>query len=143
MEDNQGRTSVIGRFFAKFSGNGDEEIIEDNARDYSYERREEPTMSLKDRGTHRYEVTIRKSLVSFEEAVEAADGLRRGEQQVFNVLHCQPDLREKILNFMYGAAHMADAEIHELGEHVWLCAPACAYVETAAPTKRRPEPSFN
>lgn len=145
MTETQTRPSGISRLFARLTGQQfeeEEEIIEDDAPRSagSYSTTE---VNVRTVATHRYHITIRKSTLSFEEAVMAADGLKKGEQQILNLTLCQPDLREKILNFMYGAAYLAEADMQELGEHVWLFAPASAYVEVAAPTKRKKDHSFN
>lgn len=85
---------------------------------------------------HRYTVTVRRQIVSFQDAVAAADGLKRGEQQILNLSMCAPDLREKIKDFMCGVNYTAEGSWEELGEGVFLLAPTSALVEVAPATQR-------
>ena len=85
---------------------------------------------------HRYSVTIRRQIVSFNDAVAAADGLKRGEQQIMNLSMCAPELREKIKDFMNGVNYTAEGTWEELGDHVFLLAPASALVEVAPASQR-------
>lgn len=84
----------------------------------------------------RYTVTIRRQIVSFQDAVAAADGLKLGEQQVLNLSMCNPELREKIKDFMSGVNYTAEGSFEELGDNVFLLAPAHALVEVAPATQR-------
>lgn len=88
------------------------------------------------RAVHRYQITVRRQILSLQDAVSAADGLKRGEQQILNLNYVQPDLREKIKDFMSGVNYTAEGTWEELGEHVFLLAPASAYVEVAPATPR-------
>jgi cell division inhibitor SepF len=81
---------------------------------------------------HRYTVTVRRQVRSFQDAVAAADGLKRGEQQILNLTLAPPDVRERIKNFMCGVNYTAEGSWEELGEHIYLLAPAVALVEVAA-----------
>ena len=92
--------------------------------------------SLHVRTAHRYHITVRRQIVSFQDAVAAADGLKRGEQQILNLTTAAPDLREKIKDFMCGVNYTAEGTWEELGEHVFLLAPASAFVETAPASQR-------
>ncbi|MBS1709741.1 MAG: cell division protein SepF [Armatimonadetes bacterium] len=85
---------------------------------------------------HRYVITVRRQIVSFQDAVAAADGLKRGEQQILNLTMAPPELREKVKDFMCGVNYTAEGTWEELGEHVFLLAPASAFVEVA-PTSPR------
>ena len=85
---------------------------------------------------HRYVITVRRQIISFQDAVAAADGLKRGEQQVLNLSMAPPDLREKIKDFMCGVNYTAEGTWEELGENVFLLAPASAFVEVAPSSPR-------
>jgi len=93
-----------------------------------------PTMRL--RSSHRYQVTVRRQIVSFQDAVAAADGLKRGDQQILNLTAAAPDLREKIKDFMCGVNYAEEGSWEELGENVYLLAPPTALVEVAPATPR-------
>ena len=121
LDDRPGLFSRIGRFFTK------DEIEEQEAQE---EQSSAPT-PLALRGTARYTVTVRRGIASFEDAVAAAQGLKQGEQQVLNLAATSPNLRQKIVDFMHGVNFAKDGTWEELGEHVYLFAPACAYVEVA------------
>lgn len=84
----------------------------------------------------RYSITIRRQVVSFQDAVAAADGLKRGEQQVLNLTMATADLREKIKDFMCGVNYAAEGTWEELGDNVFLLAPASAFVEVAPASPR-------
>ncbi|MCW5936020.1 MAG: cell division protein SepF [Fimbriimonadaceae bacterium] len=86
--------------------------------------------------THRYSITVRRQIVSFQDAVAAADGIKRGEQQVLNLAMASTELREKIKDFMCGVNYAAEGTWEEIGENVYLLAPAMANVEVAPPSPR-------
>jgi cell division inhibitor SepF len=81
------------------------------------------------RSAYRYHVSIRRNIVNFDDAYAAANGLKRSEQQVLNLAHTDPVLRQKIVDFMAGVAFAQEANWEEIGEHIYLVAPASAYVE--------------
>lgn len=82
-----------------------------------------------------YRISIRKSVTDFEDAVLAADGLKRGEQQLINLSSCRPELREKIKDFLAGVNYTAEGSWQDLGENVYLLAPAAAQVEVETHTR--------
>lgn len=81
-----------------------------------------------------YSITIRRSIVSFQDAVAAADGVKMGVQQILNLSQCPADAREKIINFMAGVNYNNDGCWEELGENVFLIAPPNARVDVAPVT---------
>lgn len=85
---------------------------------------------------HRYTIVVRRQIVSFQDAVAAADGFKRGEQQVLNITAADPTLREKIKDFMCGVNYAEEGTWEEIGEHVYLLAPPQALVEVAPSTPR-------
>jgi cell division inhibitor SepF len=95
-----------------------------------------PPNPLRVASAHRYNITVRRQIVSFQDAVSAADGLKRGEQQVLNLTMATPELRDKIKDFMCGVNYAAEGTWEELGENVYLLAPASAYVEVAPSSPR-------
>lgn len=86
--------------------------------------------------TCRYHITVRKQILSFQDAVACADGLKRGEQQILNLNATDPVLREKIKDFMCGVNYAQEGSWEEIGENVYLLAPAQAYVEVAPASPR-------
>jgi len=103
-----------------------------------FEAEEEVTAStpLTMRGAHRYTVTVRRQIVSFDDAMAAAAGLKRGEQQILNLAGTEPVLRQKIVDFMCGVNYAHEGTWEEVGEHIYLIVPASAYVEVAPATPR-------
>ncbi|HRJ26372.1 MAG TPA: cell division protein SepF [Fimbriimonadaceae bacterium] len=85
---------------------------------------------------HRYQITVRRQIVSFQDAVAAADGLKRGEQQILNLTAADAQLREKIKDFMCGVNYSQEGTWEEVGENVFLLAPTSAYVEVAPASPR-------
>lgn len=88
------------------------------------------------KSAHRYTVTVRRQVVSFDDAMAAANGLKRGEQQIINLAGTDPVLRQKIVDFMCGVNFAQEGTWEEIGENIYLVVPASAYVEVAPATPR-------
>ncbi len=129
MEETMERITVVDRIRDFFN----REDVEEFDTDHVPTR---PTNSLKLQAAHRYHVTVRSHIVSFQDAVSAADGLKRGEQQLLNLSKCPEDLREKIKDFMCGVNYNAEGAWEEVAENVYILAPASAYVEVAPASQR-------
>lgn len=95
-----------------------------------------PATPLRVHAAHRYSITVRRQVVSFQDAVAAADGLKRGEQQVLNLTMATSELREKIKDFMCGVNYAAEGSWEEIGDNVYLLAPATAFIEVAPASPR-------
>ena len=91
---------------------------------------------LKMKTTYQYQVTVRRQIISFQDAVTAADGLKRGEQQILNLSMTDPTLREKIKDFMCGVNYALEGSWEEIGDNVYLLAPNHAFVEVAPASAR-------
>lgn len=89
------------------------------------------------RPNYRYTVTIRRQIVSFEDAMAAANGLKRGEQQILNLSNTDLVTRQKVVDFMSGVNYAQEGTWEELGENVYLVAPAHAFVEIAPASSTR------
>jgi cell division inhibitor SepF len=127
MEELIEKPRLFGRIATLFSRNRDEsdDIYDDM-----------PATPLRIHATHRYHITVRRQIVSFQDAVACADGLKRGEQQVLNLTMANQELREKIKDFLCGVNYAAEGTWEELGEQVYLLAPASAFVEVAPASPR-------
>jgi cell division inhibitor SepF len=88
------------------------------------------------RGAHRYMVTVRRQINSFDDAMAAAIGLKRGEQQILNLSATETGMRQKIVDFMCGVNFAQEGTWEEIGEGIYLICPGCAYVEVAPATPR-------
>lgn len=95
-----------------------------------------PNKSLMLRPSYKYNVTIRRQISSFDDAIAAANGLKRGEQQILNLAHTEGVLRQKIVDFMSGVNYAQEGSWEEIGDHIYLVVPSEAFVEVAPPTAR-------
>lgn len=127
LQDKPGLFSKIGNIFTR-------PVDEDE---------EEPMVQVQTGGvkpmvrpTHRYTVTVRRQITSFDDAMAAAVGLKRGEQQILNLTATDPTLRQKIVDFMCGVNFSQEGTWEEVGEHIYMVAPGHAYIEVAPPTPR-------
>lgn len=126
------RPGIFGRIFGRFTQT---EIIE-------VEEEEEMRMPEKSaapagmRRDYRYTVTVRRQITSFDDAVAAAHGLKRGEQQIVNLSATEPVLRQKIVDFLSGVNFAHEGTWEEIGESIYLVVPQNAYVEVAPATPR-------
>lgn len=94
---------------------------EDEEREDHYE----PTRNYLQVHTNRlYSVTLHRTVRQFGDALEIADGLKTGEQQIVNLTTCTPELRDKVVDFLSGVKYTVDASWEEIAENIFLIAPA-------------------
>ncbi|HRK20561.1 MAG TPA: cell division protein SepF [Fimbriimonadaceae bacterium] len=120
LQEKPGLFSRLTGLFGRAESEEDEEGVIDNPN------------AITLRSAYRYHVTVRRQVTTFDEAYAAANGLKRGEQQILNLSLTEPSLRQKIVDFMSGVSFAQDANWEEIGEHVFLIAPGSAYVEVSA-----------
>jgi cell division inhibitor SepF len=89
------------------------------------------------RSIYRSHVTVRRQIVSFEDAIAAAQGMKRGEHQVMNLTMTEPSLREKIKDFMCGVNFSQEGTWEEIGDHMYIVVPATVFVEVAPASPRQ------
>lgn len=130
LELQEERTGLFSRVKGWFNRN-DEEYEEEAYESQNYVPQ---ATRIHARGT--VQVTVRRLVQSFQDAVAAADGLKRGEQQILNLSACDESLRTKIKDFMCGVNYSEEGTWEELGEHVYLLAPPNTHVEVAPATPR-------
>ncbi len=106
-----------------------EEFEEDEVMD-------RPANGLQVRQAYRYTVTVRRQITSFDDAMAAANGLKRGEQQILNLSNTDAVTRQKIVDFMCGVNYSQEGTWEEIGENIYMIVPASAYVEIAPATGR-------
>lgn len=114
-------------FFERIFGMVHRHEVEDHEDD----RDVVPTSHLRVGVDHNHHFTVRRSVVSFQDAIAAADGLKRGETQIINLASATAELREKIKDFMCGVNYTAEGSWEEIGDHVYMLAPSTVYVEVA------------
>jgi len=93
--------------------------------------------TIETRPIYKSHVTVRRQVVSFEDALGAAQGLKRGEQQILNLTATEPSLREKIKDFMCGVNFSQEGTWEEIGEHMYLVVPSTVQVEVAPASPRQ------
>ncbi len=121
--------------FGKLAGMFTREDEEDEVEETRETRR--PARAAENRAIYKYQVTIRRQIVSFEDALAAAQGLKRGEQQVLNLTLTEPSLREKIKDFMCGVNFAQEGTWEEVGENIYLVVPTNVFVEVAPASPRQ------
>lgn len=88
------------------------------------------------RDMYKYHVQIRRQIMSFDDALAAAQGLKNGEQQVLNLAMTEPTLREKIKDFMCGVNFAEEGTWEEVGDHIYIIVPSNVFVEVTPPSAR-------
>lgn len=99
-------------------------------------RPNKPSAADELRRSYNYTVTVRRQITAFDDAMAAANGLKRGDQQILNLSATDPVTRQKIVDFMCGVNFSLEGTWEEIGEHVYLIVPSTAFVEMAPPTPR-------
>jgi len=133
MELQQEQSGVFTRIKGWFGREREDGFYEEEV-DVVEQQKQTPTYRL--HTTRSYNITVRRTVQSFQDAVAAADGLKKGEQQILNLTQCDDNLREKIKDFMCGVNYAHEATWEELGEQIFLLAPPHAFVEVAPATPR-------
>jgi cell division inhibitor SepF len=85
---------------------------------------------------HPYNVCVRMLVNSFEDARQAADGLKYGEQQILNLGDTSEPLRQKVVDFLSGVAYAQEGTVEKLGDNIFLFAPRQAVVDVSPPSPR-------
>ena len=123
----QDKPGLFTRLAGMFTRAEDDEVTEtEDGKSRSFELRT----------AYKYHVTIRRQIVSFDDALAAANGFKRGEQQILNLSATEPTLRQKIVDFMCGVNFAQEGSWEEVGENIYLVVPANVFVEVAPATPR-------
>ncbi|MCC7435147.1 MAG: cell division protein SepF [Methanoregulaceae archaeon] len=127
----QDKPGLFGKLAGIFTREDEEDEVEDTRDSRRHARAPE------NRAIYKYQVTVRRQIVSFEDALAAAQGLKRGEQQLLNLTLTEPSLREKIKDFMCGVNFSQEGTWEEVGENIYLVVPANVFVEVAPASPRQ------
>ena len=127
IQDKPGFISKIANIFTRTPE--DEDLVEDV-------KVSEMSAAPRLRADYRYTVTVRRQITSFDDAMAAANGLKRGEQQILNLCGTEPSTRQKIVDFMCGVNYSQEGTWEEIGENIYLIVPSSAFVEVAPSTPR-------
>ena len=74
-------------------------------------------------------VSVWLTVKSFENAQQAADGLKDGHQQIVNLEKATPDLCARIIDFLNGVTYALDGFVEKVGEKVFLFTPSNYVIE--------------
>ena len=125
LQDKPGLFSRLSGIFSRTEEDAEEEAVTTpTSRTYQM------------RSAYKYHVTVRRQIVSFEDALAAAQGLKGGEQQIINLSGTDPAMRQKIVDFMCGVNFAQEGTWEEIGDNIYLIVPSSVYVEGAPATPR-------
>jgi cell division inhibitor SepF len=87
-------------------------------------------------------VSVWMSVQSFENAQQAADGLKEGHQQIVNMEKASPEVCARVIDFLSGVIYALDGYIEKVGEKVYLFTPSnyVIEVENGGPSKKVQSP---
>lgn len=87
-------------------------------------------------------VSVWLSVQSFENAQQAADGLKEGHQQIVNMEKASPEVCTRVIDFLSGVIYALDGYIEKVGEKVYLFTPSnyVIEVENGGATKKVQSP---
>ncbi len=115
------------RFKQKF-GLGEEYYYEDGEFIDEQPGRGGPAM-LRVQSSRINRVSVWLTVQSFENAQQAADGLKDGHQQIVNLEKATPDLCARIIDFLNGVTYALDGFVEKVGEKVYLFTPSNYVIE--------------
>ncbi|MGQ9456405.1 MAG: cell division protein SepF [Armatimonadota bacterium] len=74
-------------------------------------------------------VSVWLTVQSFDNARQAADGLKIGHQQIVNLEKATPDICTRIIDFLSGVTYALDGYVERIGERVYMFTPANYVIE--------------
>ena len=76
-------------------------------------------------------VSVWLTVQSFDNAQQAADGLKMGHQQIVNFEKASPEVCTRVVDFLSGVIYALNGFVEKVGERVYLFTPAnyCIEVE--------------
>ena len=69
-------------------------------------------------------VSVWLTVQSFDNAKQAADGLKEGHQQIVNLEKATPEVCTRVIDFLSGVTYALDGSIEKVGEKVYLFTPS-------------------
>jgi cell division inhibitor SepF len=69
-------------------------------------------------------VSVWLAVTSFDNAQQAADGLKEGRQQIVNLEKATPEVTSRVIDFLSGVTYALDGFVEKVGEKVYLFTPA-------------------
>lgn len=74
-------------------------------------------------------VSVWMTIQSFENAQQAADGLKEGHQQIVNLEKATPEVCARVIDFLSGVIYALDGYIEKVGDKVYLFTPSNYVIE--------------
>ena len=74
-------------------------------------------------------VSVWLTVASFENAQQAADGLKEGHQQIVNLEKATPEICARVIDFLNGVTYALDGFVEKVGEKVFLFTPSNYVIE--------------
>ena len=105
----------------------DEEPLPARATDVRYRR------------VQAYHISIRKEILSLEDARVAADGLKEGIQQILNLATTPQGVRERVVDFLNGVVYAIEGSVERVSEHEFVYAPPQDIIDAPNTTRTRTE----
>ncbi len=68
-------------------------------------------------------VSVWLSVTSFDNAKQAADGLKNGHQQIVNLERATPEVSTRIIDFLSGVIYSLEGYVEKVGDKVYLFTP--------------------
>ena len=89
------------------------------------------TTTLRVHQTRINHVSVWLMVQSFDNAQQAADGLKMGHQQIVNFEKATPEICTRVVDFLSGVIYALNGFVEKVGERVYLFTPAnyCIEVE--------------
>jgi cell division inhibitor SepF len=69
-------------------------------------------------------VSVWMTVLSFDNAKQAADGLKEGHQQIVNLEKAAPEVCARVIDFLSGVTYALDGFVEKVGEKVYLFTPS-------------------
>ena len=82
-------------------------------------------------------VSVWLSIHSFDDAQQAADGLKEGHQQIVNLEKAAPEICTRVIDFLNGVIYALDGFVEKVGEKVYLFTPSNYVIEVEDGTASR------
>lgn len=90
-----------------------------------------------------HHVSVWRTLLSLDNAQQAADGLKEGHQQIVNLEKAAPEIRNRIKDFLNGVTYALDGYVECVGENVYLYTPRNYCIEVENEEGRKVHSPFN
>ena len=110
-----------------------------NREEYDEEPLPARATDVRYRRVQAYHISIRKEILSIEDARVAADGLKEGIQQILNLAATPQGVRERVVDFLNGVVYAIEGSVERVSEHVFVYAPPQAIIDAPNTTRTRTE----